>query len=63
MQPALVGHPILSAAHFVGQHLTIWNTLFALVQCLIGIGLLLPRHGEGCPARIICLDLRGLVVW
>jgi hypothetical protein len=40
MQPAWIGHPILAAAHFAGQHLTLWNTLFALVQCLIGLGLL-----------------------
>jgi hypothetical protein len=40
MQPAPVGQPILWAAHLVGQNLTLWNTLFTLVQCLIGLGLL-----------------------
>ena len=40
MQPAAIGHPILWAAQLVGPHLAVWNTGFALLQCLIGLGLL-----------------------
>jgi hypothetical protein len=40
MQPGWIGHPILSAAHFAGHDLGLWNTLFALVQVGIGLGLL-----------------------
>jgi hypothetical protein len=41
MQPGWIGHPILSAAHFAGHDLALWNTLFALVQVGIGLGLML----------------------
>jgi hypothetical protein len=40
MQPAWIGHPIVSAAHFAGRDLTLWNTLFALTQVGIGLGLM-----------------------
>ncbi len=60
MQPALVGHSILSAAHIAGQHLTLWNTLFALVQCLIGLGLL--NRPTVKPALLVSFAWT-LVVW
>ena len=40
MQPAWLAHSIHWAGHLVGSHLTVWNTLFALVQCAIGLGIL-----------------------
>lgn len=40
MQPAWAKESILWAAHIAGGDLAFWNTGFALVQCLIGIGLL-----------------------
>jgi type IV secretory pathway VirB2 component (pilin) len=40
MQPAWVAHSIHWAGHLAGSNLTVWNTLFALVQCAIGLGLL-----------------------
>ena len=40
MQPGWVRQPILWASHLVGQDLALWNTLFALVQCAIGLGLI-----------------------
>lgn len=40
MQPALVAHSIHWAGQLAASDLTVWNTLFALVQCAIGLGLL-----------------------
>jgi type IV secretory pathway VirB2 component (pilin) len=40
MQPAWLAHSIHWAGHLAGSNLTVWNTLFALVQCAIGLGLL-----------------------
>jgi hypothetical protein len=59
-QPSWIGHPILSAAHFAGHNLTLWNTLFALVQVGIGLGLLF-RH-TARPALIVSFAW-ALVVW
>jgi hypothetical protein len=39
-QPQWLESSIRWAAHIVGQDLTAWNTLFALVQLAIGVGLL-----------------------
>jgi hypothetical protein len=60
MQPAWIGHPILSAAHFAAQNLTLWNTLFALVQCLIGLGLIYRPTVK--PALLLSFAW-ALVVW
>jgi hypothetical protein len=60
MQPAPVGRPILWAAHLVGQNLTLWNTLFALVQCLIGLGLIYRPTVK--PALAVSFAW-ALVVW
>jgi hypothetical protein len=43
MQPGWVGQPILWASRLVGGDLALWNTLFALVQCAIGLGLIYRR--------------------
>lgn len=40
MEPAWAKESILWAAHLAGGDLAFWNTGFALIQCLIGIGLL-----------------------
>jgi hypothetical protein len=40
MQPAWIGRSIVSAAHFAGHNLALWDTLFGLVQVAIGLGLL-----------------------
>jgi hypothetical protein len=40
MQPAWIGHPMISAAHFAGHNLALWDTMFGLVQVAIGLGLL-----------------------
>ncbi|MBS1878899.1 MAG: hypothetical protein JST31_05260 [Actinobacteria bacterium] len=40
MQPSWAGQPILWASHLAGRDLALWNTLFALTQCAIGLGLL-----------------------
>jgi hypothetical protein len=59
-QPSWIGHPILSAAHFAGHNLTLWNTLFALVQVGIGLGLLFRRTAR--PALLVSFAW-ALVVW
>ncbi|HEY1855595.1 MAG TPA: hypothetical protein VGG40_13510 [Solirubrobacterales bacterium] len=43
MQPSWAGQPILWASHLAGRDLTLWNTLFALTQCAIGLGLIYRR--------------------
>ena len=40
MQPAWIGNSIISAAHFAGHNLDLWDTVFGLVQVAIGLGLL-----------------------
>jgi hypothetical protein len=59
-QPAWIGKPIISAAHFAGHNLTLWNTLFALVQVAIGLGLLFRRTAR--PALVLSFAW-ALVVW
>ena len=39
-QPAVVSWVITNIAHFLAPHIAAWNTLFALVQVVIGLGLL-----------------------
>jgi hypothetical protein len=60
-QPSWIGHPILSAAHFAGHNLTLWNTLFALVQVGIGLGLLFRRTAR--PALIVSFAWAFVVWW
>jgi hypothetical protein len=40
MQPAWIGNSIISAAHFAGHNLVLWDTVFGLIQVAIGLGLL-----------------------
>jgi hypothetical protein len=60
MQPGWVGQPILRASHLVGRDLALWNTLFALVQCAIGLGLIYRPSVK--PALILSFAW-ALVVW
>ncbi|HEX3735476.1 MAG TPA: hypothetical protein VHU86_10040 [Solirubrobacterales bacterium] len=60
MQPGWVGQPILWASHLVGRDLALWNTLFALVQCAIGLGLIYRRTVK--PALVLSFAW-ALVVW
>jgi hypothetical protein len=39
-QPALFSWLITNVGHFVGPHVALWNTLFALTQVAIGLGLI-----------------------
>jgi hypothetical protein len=39
-QPAVVGWVITNIGHFIEPHIALWNTLFALTQVAIGLGLL-----------------------
>lgn len=43
MQPSWAGRPITWAAHIAAGDPGLWNTLFALVQCAIGLGLIYRR--------------------
>ena len=39
-QPAVVSWVITNIGHFIEPHIAAWNTLFALIQVVIGLGLL-----------------------
>jgi hypothetical protein len=40
MQPTWAAHSIHWAGQIASSNLTVWNTIFALIQCAIGLGLL-----------------------
>ena len=42
-QPAVVSWVITNIGHFIEPHIALWNTFFAVIQLVIGIGLLFPR--------------------
>jgi hypothetical protein len=42
-QPAVVAWVITNIGHFLEPHIAVWNTFFALIQVLIGAGLLWRR--------------------
>jgi hypothetical protein len=42
-QPGWISGSVTWAAHTAEHHLTVYNTLFALIQCCIGLGLLYRR--------------------
>jgi hypothetical protein len=60
MQPAWAGQPIFWAAHLVGHDLALWNTLFALTQCGIGLGLL---HRSTVKPALLLSFAWAFVVW
>ena len=60
MQPAWLARSIHWAGHLAGSNLTVWNTLFALVQCAIGLGLLCRPTVK--PALALSFGW-ALVVW
>lgn len=60
MQPSWAGQPILWAAHLAGRDLTLWNSLFALTQCAIGLGLIYRRTVK--PALVLSFAW-AFVVW
>ena len=60
-QPAWIGRPIISAAHFAGHNLTLWNTLFALVQVGIGLGLIFRRTAR--PALLVSFAWAFVIWW
>jgi hypothetical protein len=61
MQPAWIGHPMISAAHFAGHNLALWDTLFGLVQVGIGLGLIFRRTAR--PALIVSFAWAFVVWW
>ena len=42
-QPDIVRWIITNVGNFVGPHVSVWNTFFALIQVAIGVGLLFRR--------------------
>ena len=42
-QPDIVRWIIINVGNFVGPHVAVWNTFFALIQVAIGVGLLFRR--------------------
>jgi hypothetical protein len=42
-QPAVVSWVITNIGHFIEPHIAAWNTFFAVIQLVIGVGLLFPR--------------------
>ena len=42
-QPAVISWVITNIGHFIEPHIALWNTFFALIQVVIGVGLLFPR--------------------
>ena len=60
MQPAWVAHSIHWAGHIAGSDLSLWNTLFALIQCAIGVGLICRPTVK--PALVLSFGW-VLVVW
>src|ERR1019366_8097622 len=42
-QPAVIHWAIINVGHFLAPHLAVWNSLFALTQLAIGVGLLFRR--------------------
>ena len=42
-QPGFVAHPVTAMAQFLTPHIAFWNAIFATIQVLIGVGLLVRR--------------------
>ncbi|HWE65851.1 MAG TPA: hypothetical protein VG298_04345, partial [Acidimicrobiales bacterium] len=42
-QPTVVSWAITNVGHFLEPHIAVWNTFFALIQVVIGVGLLFRR--------------------
>jgi hypothetical protein len=42
-QPTVIHWVVTNVGHFLAPHIAVWNTLFALTQLAIGVGLLFPR--------------------
>ena len=43
-QPDVIRWIITNVGNFVGPHVAVWNTFFALIQVAIGVGLLFQAH-------------------
>ena len=61
-QPDVVRWIITNVGNFVGPHVAVWNTFFALIQVAIGVGSAVPAHRAPGPARVVLLGLRRLVL-
>ncbi len=60
-QPGFVAHPVVYMAQFLTPHIAFWNAIFATLQVLIGIGLLIPRTVK--PALAVSFGWVAAVWW
>ncbi len=58
--PSFVGHPLAVVARLLEPHIAAWNALFAVIQLVIGIGLLLRRSVR---AALTACVVWSLAVW
>src|ERR1700722_6880369 len=59
-QPTVIRWAITNVGHFLAPHIDLWNSLFALIQLAIGVGLLFRRTAR--PALAISFPY-ALGVW
>ncbi len=60
-QPAFVSHPVTAMAQFLTPHIAFWNAIFATIQVLIGVGLLIRRTVK--PALVVSFGWVIAVWW
>ena len=53
-QPAVMSWVITNVGHFIEPHIALWNTFFAVIQLVIGVGLLFPRR-SALPSQLVRL--------
>ena len=61
-QPDVIRWIITNVGNFVGPHVAVWNTFFALIQVAIGLGVAVPPDRATRPCRLVLLGLRRLVL-
>ena len=61
-QPGVISDPITTIGNFYGRDLTLWNTIAAEVQCVIGLGLLASRRTVR-PALFLSFLWAPIVWW
>jgi len=61
-QPDVIRWIITNVGNFVGPHVAVWNTFFALIQVAIGLGLLFRPDCAAGAWRVVLLGFRCLVL-
>jgi hypothetical protein len=60
-QPSLISDSVVAMARFIEPHIVVWNTIFASIQVLIGVGLLFRRTVK--PTLVASFVWVALVWW